>query len=294
MIIKKWNGNAWVAESPKVNYTDIVADVTAGSPVSIFSSGKLKEDYLPISVFGGMKFVGTITATGSPTPGSLAMFVAGSTTSGSGGNEITVSGGNIDFLSNVNYGVTYANITQDIGLRFIGHYWVVTNSLSLMDGTSSSIPEADWGEAVFDDGVVPTSAGGQYANNIGLEAGDWLIITGYAHATGTFKFSVINNTYSVASYNQFGVVKIGYTTNNKNYAIASTNDGLYVNVPWVDTTYNAGNGISLSGTTFNVTAGVGLVQTSSGLRMEKPIEIGTTAPASTYQIQDGALWFDLN
>jgi hypothetical protein len=294
MIIKKWTGlNGWVAESPKVTFTDVVADISAANPVSIFSGGKLKEDYLPISVFGGMKFVGTITATGSPTPGSLAMFVAGSTSSGSGGNEITVSGGNIDFLSNVNYGVTYANMTQDVGLRFIGHYWVVTNSLSLMDGTSSSIPEGDWGEAVFDDGVLPQFSGGQYANNIGLEAGDWLIITGYTHATKTFKFSVINNTYAVAAHNQFGVVKIGYTTNNKNYAIQTTNDGLYVNVPWTDTTYSAGGGISLSSTTFSVSAGVGLTQESSGLRMSQPHVSAYSTPGSEFQVLD-TLWFDLN
>lgn len=62
---------------------------------------------------------------------------------------------------------------------------------------------------------------------------------------------------------------LSFTTNSgsRNYGIRKSGTNLYVNVPWVDTntTYSAGNGISLSGTTFTVGAGGGLTQTSSGL-----------------------------
>lgn len=294
MIIKKWDTTAnggtggWVAQSAKVTYTDIVADVAAETPVSIFSSGKLKEEYLPVSVFGGMKFVGTFSKINNPSPLSLAYFIEGTAPT-----DYTVSQV-INTLSVANYNVTYANMTQDVGQRFIGHYWVATSTVSLFDGTTSAIPEGDWASAAFDDGVVPTSVGGQYAENITLEAGDWLIITGYVQSTKTFKFSIINNTYGVAASNAYGVVKLGYTTANKNYAVQTTVDGLYVNVPWENTTYTAASGIYLNESNeFEVQAGVGLTQESNGLKMTMPHTSGTSTPAAAYQVANN-IWFDLN
>jgi len=47
-------------------------------------------------------------------------------------------------------------------------------------------------------------------------------------------------------------VQIGYATSGKNYAVQLSSEKMYVNVPWTDTntTYTAGNGLSLSGTQF--------------------------------------------
>ena len=108
-----------------------------------------------------------------------------------------------------------------------------------------------------------------------------------------------NTTYSTATSSTLGLVKIGYTENGKNYPVELSSGQMFVNVPWTDTdtntTYTAGSGIALSGgNAFSVAGGVGLTQEASGLKMENPIEIGTSTPASGYQIQDGALWFDLN
>lgn len=60
-----------------------------------------------------------------------------------------------------------------------------------------------------------------------------------------------------------------------------------------DTTYTAGNGISLSTTEFSVAAGVGLTQEASGLKMTQPFIAGNSTPAEAYRVTDN-IWFDLN
>jgi hypothetical protein len=67
------------------------------------------------------------------------------------------------------------------------------------------------------------------------------------------------NNYSLplATASARGGVKIGYTESGKNYPVQLSSEKMYVNVPWTDTntTYSAGTGLTLSGTTFSVTAG---------------------------------------
>lgn len=61
-------------------------------------------------------------------------------------------------------------------------------------------------------------------------------------ADGTAAWGSDNNTtYSTATSSTLGLVKIGYTTSGKNYAVQLSNDQMYVNVPWTDTntTYSA-------------------------------------------------------
>ena len=69
----------------------------------------------------------------------------------------------------------------------------------------------------------------------------------------TATFTDNDTTYTTATSSVLGLVKIGYTENGKNYPVELDNDQMFVNVPWVndDTTYTAGTGLSLSGTTFN-------------------------------------------
>ena len=69
------------------------------------------------------------------------------------------------------------------------------------------------------------------------------------------------NNYSLptASSTAKGGILIGFTQSEKNYPVQLDSNGkAYVNVPWTDnnTTYSAGTGISLSGTTFSLTSGV--------------------------------------
>lgn len=61
----------------------------------------------------------------------------------------------------------------------------------------------------------------------------------------------------VATTTELGGIKIGYSENGNNYPVELDSDNkAFVNVPWTDTdtntTYSAGSGLSLSGTTFSI------------------------------------------
>lgn len=64
-----------------------------------------------------------------------------------------------------------------------------------------------------------------------------------------------DTTYAQATASTLGLVKIGYGKTGQNYPVELNDSGqMFVTVPWTDnnTTYSAGTGLSLSGTTFNV------------------------------------------
>lgn len=62
-----------------------------------------------------------------------------------------------------------------------------------------------------------------------------------------------DTTYSKATDSSLGLVQVGYTTSDKNYAVSLDTDGnAYVNVPWENTTYTNGDGLSLSDGTFSI------------------------------------------
>ena len=61
--------------------------------------------------------------------------------------------------------------------------------------------------------------------------------------------------YGVATSTTLGLVRIGYPKSGKSYPVElNSSNQMYVNVPWTDnnTTYSAGAGLSLSGTTFSL------------------------------------------
>ena len=71
-----------------------------------------------------------------------------------------------------------------------------------------------------------------------------------------------DTTYSTATSAVLGLVKIGYSENGKNYPVELSNGQMFVNVPWTDTdtntTYSAGTGLTLSGTTFAIDTTIAL------------------------------------
>jgi hypothetical protein len=71
-----------------------------------------------------------------------------------------------------------------------------------------------------------------------------------------------------------GGVQIGYTETGKNYAVQLSGEKMYVNVPWTDTTYTAGTGLTLTTGTFSVNAsqtGITSVGTLTGLNVSGAI-----------------------
>lgn len=77
------------------------------------------------------------------------------------------------------------------------------------------------------------------------EVGDIIIAT----AT-TPTWTILQNNLSVATADKLGTIKIGYTTNNRSYAVQlDDNNKAYVDVPWSDTHYTHKLTIKGEGTT---------------------------------------------
>lgn len=94
--------------------------------------------------------------------------------------------------------------------------WTDTNTTyEVMTGATASAA----GQA----GLVPAPAAGKQGQYLRGD-GQWL--------------TPPNTTYSQATADKLGLVKIGYTANGKNYPILLDADGkMYVAVPWTDTKY---------------------------------------------------------
>lgn len=113
----------------------------------------------------------------------------------------------------------------------------------LVNTDVSSTPLSVNGPVKFTNGVPetmrPTTSSGQFLKDDGTWA------TPY--------------TLPLAANGTRGGVQIGYTQTGKNYPVQLSSEKMYVYVPWENTTYSAGTGLSLSGTTLNhsnsVTAG---------------------------------------
>lgn len=212
MIIKKWNSTttSWEEQYPKTLETMIYDSNNVATP--IFDNGKIKQQYLPDSVFSGMTFVGTIVDVDSGNAGfELKHLISGTPVQG-----YTISS-NLDSFTTK----TYPNGYDDIGQRYIGHYWIVggSGSVRFLDSLTGT-EEADWATATFDDGLIPASDSGQ-DNVLEVESGDWLIITGWDNVNNTFKVNVVNNTYDTATTARKGIVELA--TNAEAQTGTSTN-----------------------------------------------------------------------
>lgn len=144
-----------------------------------------------------------------------------------------------------------------------------------LDSSGKAYVNVPWTDTNTTYNVATTSANGLMSSSDkskldGIQAGADAVSFSRSLSSGT-KIGTINingtNTdiyaptagepveYGVATSTTLGLVKIGYPESGKNYPVElNPSNQMYVNVPWTDsnTTYSAGAGLSLSGTTFSL------------------------------------------
>lgn len=175
-----------------------------------------------------------------------------------------------------------------------------------LDSSGKAYVNVPWTNTTYN--VATTSANGLMSSSDkskldGIQAGADAVSFSRSLSSGT-KIGTINingtNTdiyaptagepveYGVATSTTLGLVRIGYPESGKNYPVElNSSNQMYVNVPWTDsnTTYSAGTGLSLSGTTFSL--GKATPTTLGGVKVSST-EISTisTVAATTFGSQN--------
>lgn len=176
-----------------------------------------------------------------------------------------------------------------------------------LDNSGKAYVNVPWTDTNTTYNVATTSANGLMSSSDkskldGIQAGADAVSFSRSLSSGT-KIGTINingtNTdiyaptagepvkYGVATSTTLGLVRIGYPESGKNYPVElNPSNQMYVNVPWTDsnTTYSAGTGLSLSGTTFSL--GKATPTTLGGVKVSST-EINTvsTVAATTFGSQ---------
>ena len=177
-----------------------------------------------------------------------------------------------------------------------------------LDSSGKAYVNVPWTDTNTTYNVATTSANGLMSSSDkskldGIQAGADAVSFSRSLSSGT-KIGTINingtNTdiyaptagepveYGVATSATLGLVRIGYPESGKNYPVElNSSNQMYVNVPWTDsnTTYSAGTGLSLSGTTFSL--GKATPTTLGGVKVSST-EINTisTVAATTFGSQN--------
>lgn len=160
---------------------------------TLFDAGKLKDGYLPSYIFGGMRLAGTYALNGSTATTLQAIF--GSWTDGTQSKEEN------------------------------GTYYVVTTG-GLLD-TNSTLA----GGNVYKIRNTSSSDEGDSGDPITVEAGDWIVYTGYDADTPssglfTFYFGIVNNTYRDATSSVKGIVQLSSSTTTATTGDKAVTDGI--------------------------------------------------------------------
>lgn len=177
-----------------------------------------------------------------------------------------------------------------------------------LDSSGKAYVNVPWTDTNTTYNVATTSADGLMSSSdksklSGIQAGADAVSFSRSLSSGT-KIGTINingtNTdiyaptagepvkYGVATSTTLGLVRIGYPESGRNYPVKlNSSNQMYVNVPWTNsnTTYSAGTGLSLSGTTFFL--GKATPTTLGGVKVSST-EINTisTVAATTFGSQN--------
>jgi hypothetical protein len=193
-----------LAEFLEFTYVPI-ADLGQNNGVATLNgSGKLNASQVPDYLFGGLKFVSTLTNTEVNSEAKTALILDG-----------------IQQL--------YGSAALD-GME--GTYWVASENITL--DTATAVRQAGATGRYYDwQGIVPDEEGEASGDTIGLEieAGDWLVITkvtgsGTNVAPYVIIFGVVNNTYQDGNTTIKGIVKLTNAENTGAYDASTNTTGL--------------------------------------------------------------------
>ena len=188
MIIKRWDGSAFVEEYPKTIAPRIF---NSGNTDSIFDSfDKIKPNYLPNIVFDSLFFLSVLTLN-------------------------TDGGYDLSFLADGVQTYAMSNSRSPNGI-----YYVSQGTLTLTPNGTTGIPGAPH---IYAGKHYITSISGEEGvvfntpDPITLETGDWIVVTNTS-GTGTsidpyiYNFAVVNNTYENATTSIDGIVRLSSRT----------------------------------------------------------------------------------
>jgi hypothetical protein len=195
MIIKRWDGTAFVEEHPKTK-AQLIFNNTNDNAI-FDGNDKIKPAYLPDSVFDSLYFSGTTT-----------------------GNVGTV--GSRGVLASVLISAYYA--ADALNRSMVGFYWVISTTGTITGVTGIQASLILDGEPGYQEYATiqfrPQDAGSNASPDTSsstLEVGDWFVIEsvsglGTSGSPYIFTAAVINNSYELATTSIDGVVRLSDAT----------------------------------------------------------------------------------